>query len=237
MEDGGRAQIHDSGSAMAIQLRNVDFGYHDNRRPVLAGVDLDVKPGERIGIFSQSGSGKTTLMNLLYGLREPQSGIIEFDGLALRELRRDGLRSQVSMVRDPEIFHGTVFENVTLGRQEVDVPQARAALKRAGLLEDVLALPHGLDTQLSPDGYPLSSGQSIRLMFARALVKNPRLLLVDESLDHLDDIQGHITLLDTLFSRESRWTLIVASGSPAVLDRCDRVYSLDSGRLVEYQRA
>jgi ABC-type bacteriocin/lantibiotic exporter with double-glycine peptidase domain len=235
-EPNGPASIADTNMGMNLAIRDLDFGYHTDR-PVLHSLEWRIEAGERIGIFAQSGSGKTTLFNVLYGLREPANGIIEMDGLALRELKREALRSQVSLIRNPEIFHGTVLENVSLGRPEVDIAEARRALQRAGLLDDVQRLQNGLDTVLSPDGYPLSSGQAIRLMFARALVKNPRLLLVDESLDHLDDIQGHEALLDTLFAEQNRWTIVVASGSPAILERCDRVFTLDNGHLTEYQKA
>jgi putative ABC transport system ATP-binding protein len=157
--------------------------------------------------------------------------MIEIDGVETRHARKEVLRSQISIVRQGEIFHGSLMDNLTLGRPGLDVLSVKGAMASVGLLDEVLKLPEGLATTLSTGGLPLSPGQAIRLMFARAVLEQPRLLLVDELLDHIDDVHQRETLLETLFAPGAPWTLLVASSSESVLARCETVYRLESGVL------
>ena len=213
-----------------VRLREVSFSY-PAKRGVLEDLDWDIAPGERVGIVANSGGGKTTLLNVLYGLREPQQGTVEIDGMDIRDIRRDTLRTGVAMVREPEVFSGTILENLLLDAPDGSVVAAKAALASVGLLQEVQTLPEGLNTMLSPDGLPLSAGQAIRLRFARALLAEPRLLIADESLDVVKDARERDHLMETLFRREAPWTLVVATAEEEVLGRCDRVYEIVNGRL------
>jgi ABC-type multidrug transport system fused ATPase/permease subunit len=215
---------------VAVRLRDVGFSY-PGKRGVLDRLDWEIRAGERVAVVANSGGGKTTLLNVLYGLREPSHGIVEIDGMDVRDIRRDTLRTGVALVRDPEVFSGTILENLLLDAPDGSVAAAKAALAAVGLLEEVQALPEGLNTELSPDGLPLSAGQAIRLRFARALLAEPRLLIADESLDMVKDARERDHLLDTLFRRDAPWTLVVATAEEEVLKRCDRVYEIVDGRL------
>lgn len=201
------------------------------RGSVLDKLTLEVPSGARIGIAGSTGQGKSTLLDLVYGSRTPRSGYVEIDGRDLRDLQLGELRDQIAMVREAEIFEGTIFQNLNLGRNNLTSLDAREALSKVGLFESIMALPEGVNTKLQTGGLPLSPGQRIQLEIARALVHNPRLLVIDEALDALDDLPMRGQLLETIFRRESPWTLIVVSDSAEILSLCDQIYELKLGKL------
>jgi ATP-binding cassette subfamily B protein len=204
----------------------------DEKRRLLEAVNWDIPAGARVGVVGPTGSGKSTLLDLIYALREPADGFLEIDGRDYRDVRLADLRAHIAIVRQPEIFDGTILDNLRLGLEhELDSLQAREALAEVGLLSDVLAFPNGVQTQLSTGGQPLSPGQRVQLEIARALLRQPRLLILDECLDHLDDLPMREELYNRLFDRTRPWTLIVTSQSPEILGRCDSVFEL-AGRQV-----
>lgn len=214
----------------ALNVRNVSLGYTENRR-LLERVNWEIPAGARLGLIGATGSGKSTLLDLIYALREPADGFIEIDGRDYRDVQLGELRQQIAIVRQAEIFEGTILDNLRLGRAEMDSIEAREALAQVGLLDDVLAFPQGIHTQLATGGQPLSPGQRVQLEIARALARRPRVLVLDECLDHLDDLPEREQLFNRLFDREMPWTLIVTSQSPEILGRCDGVFEL-AGRQV-----
>ena len=139
----------------------VDLSYHTKDGiHVLADFNLKIEAGERIGIVGPSGSGKSLLYDLLYGIRSPTTGHVAINGLDPCDLRPDALRKQVALVRDREVFAGTIEENIHLERPDVSTYDVRAALEQVGLIDDVLRLPDGLDTQLISKGNPLTRNQA-----------------------------------------------------------------------------
>lgn len=217
----------------ALRLRNVWFAFA-GQPALFEGVSWDVASGERVGLTGGIGRGKSTLLNLIYGLREAHIGSVQLNEADRREVARDDWRQSLALVRDVEIFEGTVERNVSLGRAGVDAAAIREALARVGLLEDVLALPLGLDTQLLTGGLPLSHGQAVRLMLARAIVAEPRLLLIDGTLDTIGTAPDFNIVVDMLFAPGTPWTVVVASLNPEVLRRCNRVFQIESGQLMNY---
>lgn len=207
-----------------------------NSFPLLRDVTLEAEAGARIGLVGSTGSGKSTLLDVLYALRLPSRGRVEIDGRDYRELRLDDLRDQIALVREPQIFEGTVLDNLRLGREELSTEKAREALEEVGLLEHVLRLAGGIHTRLSTGGAPLSAGQAIQLELARALAHEPRVLVLDECLDWLEDLPERNRLLDLVFGRRERWTVIVASHNEEILKRCDRVYEIREEKLMEVRR-
>jgi ABC-type bacteriocin/lantibiotic exporter with double-glycine peptidase domain len=204
-----------------------DMSYHyGHGAEVLHGVTFELQPGERVALAGPPAGGKSTLIDLACGWRHPTSGHCELDGIDLRELRPDSLREHIGLARHVEIFQGTIDENVHLNRPHISAEDVREALATVGLLDEVLRLPDGLNSQLQTDGPPLSGSQAVRLMLARAIVGRPRLLLIDGVLDALPD-DDLPPLLDNLLDPAAPWTLLVASGRAAVLERCQRVLRLD----------
>ena len=135
---------------------------------VLGGLSVTIGAGQRLAVQGPSGSGKSTLLDLLFGLKVPTSGQITMGGVELREFRPAALRGLVALVRDCEVFAGSVSDNVRLGRPYVSIADVRTALADVGLLQDVLHLPKQIDTELTSTGHPLASSQLRRLMLARA---------------------------------------------------------------------
>ena len=181
---------------------------------------LDVLPGERLGIVGPR--GKTQLLEYLALLRVPPAGLLTFDGLDARSLDRRAVRQHISYIGRPEVFEGSVIENVRLGRSDLSALDVRRALDMVGLVDRIARLPDSLETMLTPEGRPLSSNEISRLAIARAVVGRPRLLLLDGMLDGLD-IEACPELLDALFDPTAPWTLVVVSARQDIRARCTRI--------------
>ncbi len=224
LEEAGNEQLHAAGPGIGVSLRDVAFSY-GGRHTVFEGLNCEVQPGDRLAV---TGTGKTTLFDLLYGLREPSGGVIELDRRDLRELDRAALRAHVALVRGAEIFNGTVADNLRLADARLSSAEMREALDRVGLLETIQAMPDGLQTRLTTGGPQLSKGEAIRLTLARAMLSSPRLLLVDECLDGIDDATLRSTVVRALFDERRNWTVLIATRNADVAGLCHRV--LDLGR-------
>jgi ABC-type bacteriocin/lantibiotic exporter with double-glycine peptidase domain len=212
-----------------VKAAGMAFGYPD-RAPILRDLELLAPPGSKVAIHGAGAAGKSTLMDLIFGLREPHAGRLELDGIPYSHLHLDDLRKHAMLLRGTEIFQGTVLDNVAVG-SEASPGEVRTALAHAGILAQVDALPNGLYTELSPSGRPLSPSQALRLTFARAFLQSPRLLLVDEALDSIDDFRIDGDLARALFAADAPWTLIIATERPELWPLCDRVYELQDGVL------
>lgn len=232
LEANGGESLPSAERGAAIRLNDITFSY-GRGRDVLAGVSLDMRAGARIGL---TGFGKSTLLDIIYGLRQPSSGAIEIDGYDIREVRLDHLRSQIALVRAPEIFQGTIAENLKLGNSNISTADMRAALEVAGLLDDIQCLPEATQTELQTGGLPLSPSQGIRLMIARAILQSPRVLLLDESLDQVESAEARINLARALFRELPGATTLVVSSKHEILALCDAVYDLRNGRLEKYNQ-
>ncbi|MCS6976909.1 MAG: ATP-binding cassette domain-containing protein [Gemmatales bacterium] len=218
-EDG--AVHHDRSLGASVLVRQVSFRYEDHLPWVLHNFDLEIRPGERVAVLGPNGAGKSTLIDLLFGLRRPTSGYIAIDGEDIRSLRLESLRQHIAVVKGMEIFEGTVLDNVRMGREELTLADIRDALQRVDLLDDILNLPDGLNTRLGTGGAPLSLGMAERLVLARAIVGQPRLLILDELLDDMDQ-EVRKTVLPAIVGKDAHWTLIVITHSQEVARLCDR---------------
>jgi ABC-type bacteriocin/lantibiotic exporter with double-glycine peptidase domain len=183
---------------------------------------LDVKPGERVGVYGPSGSGKTFLLETLALLRVPKEGLLEFDGIDARSLDRAVTRLQLAYVGQAEIFADTVAENIRVGRSDLSAADVRRALDMVGLADEVARLPQGVATPIASDGRPLSANAVSRLSIARALAGKPRLLLLNGILDALD-LYDCPQLIDSLFDRSAPWSLVVVTTRDDIKKRCDRL--------------
>lgn len=174
-------------------------------------LNLVVESGSRLMMMGPSGSGKSLLLDLLFGLRIPAEGHVAINGVDPRDLRPDVLRKHVALVRDIEIFTGTLEENVHLERPDISTGDVREALERVGLIDDLLKLPEGLNTQVVETGFPLTANQARKLMLARAIVGRPRLLLIDGMIDMFPDGEAE-ELTRMLVDSDRLWTLIMVTG-------------------------
>ena len=226
-ETGEKPAVSESG--LRVELHGLGHIPADGN-PVLLDQTLEVRPGSRLGIVSPGGLGGSALLDLMAGLRSPTSGRVLLNGVDLRLWQLEELRRQVFLVRGQEIVQGTLLENIRLSRPEIGIDEVNRALECVGLLGTVHRMPEGLETQLSPGGHPLSGSQRSRLILARAIVRKPRLLLVDEALDGLET-ETLERLESALFdARESR-TLVLVTRDPDLIRRCDQVLHLGECHL------
>ncbi len=223
-EPQGREELVRSAAGLDLDLRGIAIV------PTSAPVNLRIGAGERVAIRGANGAGKSALVDVAYGLAEPARGVALADGVDLRTIDRASYRAQVAVVRGNEVFEGSIVENVRLGRTEISEVAVRAAIVSLGLLDELLALPLGLATGLTKSGAPLSAGQTRRLMLARAIVGNPRLLVLDEALDGVDD-HARARIASVLFDRGAPWSVLVTTHVPEVAALCDVRYRLERGAL------
>jgi ABC-type bacteriocin/lantibiotic exporter with double-glycine peptidase domain len=191
-----------------------------------AQVNLTIEPGARVAIVGAQGG---PLGELISGLRSLEHGVVEIAGVDLRRAGSCALHDDVTLVRSDDIFMGTVFENVSLGRPGITPSEVRAAIVHVGLEDDVRSLPQGYDTKLGGDGAQLSSGQVLRLVVARAIAASPRLLVVDDTLESLDPVSRAKTVA-ALTRRDASWTLVALVNDPAsaLAHACDERIDLAS---------
>lgn len=215
-----------------LQISNLTVGRSAGESPLLSGLSLTVEPGGKVAILGQNGSGKSTLANAIHRLVNPKSGRIEIDGHDVREVHPLELRSEIALVRDVDFFHGTIEENLTLSNRALPTAQVREALRMAGVLEDVYALPNGLQTALKGQAEPLSRGQAVRLVIARAILMEPRLIIIDGMLDGIDEASVG-QLITELTGQTATWSLLVLTHESHILKHFPAQYVLEEGRLVE----
>jgi ATP-binding cassette, subfamily B, bacterial len=217
----------------AITFENVHFGYASSGYPVLHGVSLGVRPGERVAIVGPSGAGKSTLFALLMRFYDPTDGRILIDGVDVRRVDPAALRERIGLVpQDAAIFAMTAEENIGFGDAGAELAAIRAAARAAHADEFLAVLPQGYKTVLGERGVTLSGGQRQRIAIARAILKSAPILLLDEATNALD-AESETVVQEALEAlMEGRTTLVIAHRL-ATIKSADRIVVMDEGRIVE----
>ena len=216
-----------------VAFRDVCYRYPNTQQFVVKDFSLDVKAGECIAVVGASGSGKSTLMNLIIGLLNPVSGTICIDGKPLGELELSKYRHHLSVVPQNSIlFAGSIRENITYGMPDYTEEQLQKAVEMANLKEFIDDLPDGLDTQIGERGGKLSGGQKQRITIARALIRDPKILILDEATSALDNISELHVQKAIASSIKGRTTFIVAHRLSTIRD-ADRIVVMEDGVAVE----
>lgn len=215
-----------------IKLTHVSFGYDKNRQ-ILKDIDFDVKPGEVLGIVGRSGAGKTTLVSLISRLYDVDDGKIEIDGIDVKELAFRDLRRNVAMVsQDTYIFMGTVADNIAYGNPEATREDIMQAAMLASAHDFISRMPDGYDTVIGAAGKDLSGGEKQRLSIARAVLANPKILILDEATASVDTETEKAIQKALDYLVQGRTTLSIAHRI-STLKNADRLIVIDSGRVVE----
>ena len=216
-----------------ISFKHVSFEYPDDHTPVLADINLTIKPGEKVALVGPSGGGKTTLCSLIPRFYDPTAGEILLDGQNIKKVKLQSLRSNVGVVQqDVYLFSGSVYENIAYGRPGASRQEVIEAAKLAGAHEFIEALTDGYDTYVGERGVKLSGGQKQRISIARVFLKAPPVLLLDEATAALDNESEHLVSesLDKLAA--GRTTLTIAHRLTTI-QGADRILVLSGNRIVE----
>ena len=215
-----------------VRCRDMDFGY-DPGKPILKGIELDVKPGEMIGLVGKSGVGKSTLINLVCRFYEPTRGSLEIDGVDIRAMRLQDLRRQIGLVAQHSfLFSGTIAENISYGKADAGFAEIVRAARAANAHEFIITQVDGYDTRVGEEGNNLSGGEKQRIAIARAILHDPKILILDEATSSLDTptekkIQEAIARLV-----QGRTTFAIAHRL-STLRSADRLVVLDEGKIAE----
>jgi subfamily B ATP-binding cassette protein HlyB/CyaB len=217
----------------AIRFENVHFSYTTQGPPVIKGITLDIEPGQVIGIVGPSGSGKSTIAKLLQRLYVPDRGAISIDGVDLVQMRTDWLRGQMGVVlQENLLFNRSVRDNIALAMPLLDLEAAIAVAKLAGADEFITRLPNGYDSQIVERGANLSGGQRQRIAIARALARDPRILILDEATSALD-YESERIIQENMKDIVKGRTVIIIAHRLAAVRHCDRIVGLSDGQIVE----
>ena len=215
-----------------LVFENVSFAYSSGAE-VLRDINLSIKPGETIAVVGQTGSGKSTLMKLLLRFYSPTAGIIKLDGTDLTALKIPDLRAAFGLVsQDVFLFHGSVAENIAYGRPGAGQAEIEAAAKAAEAHDFILQLPQGYNTVVGERGQKLSGGQRQRVSIARAVLKDPPVLILDEATSAVDNETEAAIQRSMQVITQDRTTLVVAHRLSTIVN-ADRIYVLDKGRVAE----
>jgi ATP-binding cassette subfamily C protein CydCD len=216
-----------------IAFEQVRFRYPGTRRDIHQGLDFTIRPGERIGIVGGSGGGKSSIVRLLLRFYDPDQGRITIGGRDLTTLPFAEIRRLIAVVnQDTFLFHGTIGENIRMGRPDATEAQVADAARAANIYDFIAGLPQGYDTLIGEKGIKLSGGQRQRVAIARALLRDAPILVLDEALSAVDAENEAViqSALDRLM--QGRTTLILAHRLSSIID-CDRILVLDQGRVAE----
>jgi ATP-binding cassette subfamily B protein len=215
-----------------IEFRNVTFGY-EPYFPVLKNVSLKIKAGEMIGVVGKSGCGKTTLINLVCRFYDPQQGMVMIDGHDIRDVAGDDIHRNIGLVlQEPFLFRGSIADNISYGNPTATQKEIIAAAKAANAHEFIMQMPTGYDFLLGERGSGLSGGERQRIGIARALLCNPRVLILDEATSSVDT-ESEMKIQEALAMLSKGRTTIAIAHRLSTLRDADRIYVVDAGRIVE----
>ena len=217
----------------AISFNSVGFTYEDSGIVALKDINFEVNPGESIAIIGTTGSGKSTIANLIARLYDVSSGNITIDGHDIRAYDLSSLRSQIGYVpQDVFLFSDSIKNNIAFGKQELSMEEVLKAAEDADLLENINRFPEGFETELGERGITLSGGQKQRLSIARAIAKDPQILILDDSLSAVDT-KTENTILNSMSQIMKNRTSIIISHRVSSAKLADKIIVLDDGKMIE----
>lgn len=229
-EAAARAALPDE-PAGRVELAGVTFGYNVQDKPLIAGFDLVVEPGTSVALVGASGSGKSTVGNLVAGLSQPWSGAVAIDGVRLQDIPRDVLTSMLSVVsQQASVFADTVANNIRLWDASISNAQVERAARAAAIHDDIMRMEGGYQHVLAEGGRNLSGGQRQRIEIARALAREPKVLVMDEATSALDS-KTESVVMDNI--RQRGITLVIVAHRLSTVRACDQIVVLDNGAVIE----
>jgi ABC-type bacteriocin/lantibiotic exporter with double-glycine peptidase domain len=220
-------------SGMSVGMNELNFRFPGENRKVLKNVGLYIRPGERVLVTGKNDSGKSTLLYLMGGLYAPISGSLTLDDIPLKNYHPAYLRAQIgSYLREEQLFEATLLENITLGRAGVNFEHVKEIVEALGMKDIICSLPEGYDTAILPQGRQFSKSTIAKILLARAVAGNPRLLLLENSFSVFQPKERE-AILSYLYDRNHTWTLVMTSPREDVPDAwLDQKIVLDKGHII-----
>ena len=215
----------------AVELDHVSFRYSDDMPYILNDLSLKVKPGEYVAVVGKTGCGKSTLVRLLLGFEKPDKGAVYYDGKDINSLDMQSLRRRIGTVtQDAGLFQGDIYSNIVISAPELTLDDAWEAAEKAGIADDIRAMPMGMHTMIAEGQGGISGGQRQRIMIARAIAPKPKMLIFDEATSALDN-KTQRQVSDALDAMGC--TRVVIAHRLSTIRHCDRILVLDGGRIIE----
>ena len=215
-----------------IEMENLSFGY-DSSESALTNINLTIEPGQMIGLVGPSGSGKSTMVQLISRFYDVKEGALKVDGTDVRDIDLQDLRAHISMVpQDPYLFHGSIRENIAYGRPDASFEDVLEAARAANAHEFIMKLAHGYDTHVGERGTKLSGGQRQRIAIARAILDNPRILILDEATSAVDT-ESEFLIQNALENLMKGRTTVAIAHRLSTVKNADKLIVLDGGQIVE----
>jgi ABC-type multidrug transport system fused ATPase/permease subunit len=216
-----------------VRFEDVQFHYSDDPTLVLDGINLHVDEGQTVAFVGETGAGKTTIIKLLTRFHDPTSGCVRVDGVDVRTVTQQSLRAQMGMVlQDPFLFTGTVQENILFGRLDASVEEVIAAAQAVGAHDFIMALKNGYETTVEEGGATLSVGQRQLISFARALLANPRILILDEATSSVDTQTEQIIQRALATLLNGRTSFVIAHRLSTITS-ADKIVVIHDGKIIE----
>jgi ABC-type bacteriocin/lantibiotic exporter with double-glycine peptidase domain len=216
---------------LSIQLENVSFTYPEYHKPTLQDLTLDIKSSERIMLTGENGAGKSTLLHILAALYDVQKGNISFDAIPKDNLDLSTLREVIGdYFAQEQLFEGSVLENLAMGRKAANFENIKWAVHKVGLEGFINSLPNGYDTILDPQGKRLPRSTMQKLLIARCIADQPKLILLEDAFEHLDE-EDRSEIIDFLMDPANDWTIVAVSSNKYLASKVDRRVYLDDGRV------
>ncbi|KXG77203.1 ABC transporter ATP-binding protein [Thermotalea metallivorans] len=229
----GKNAIHKETLEGEISIENLHFRYPGTSRYVLRDINIHIPPGNSLGIIGRTGSGKSTLLHLILRLYEIEEGIIQIDGINIKDLSLDTLRKHIGVVEQESfLFSTSIKDNITFGDPNFKMEDVVAAAKIAQIHDNIMNFPHQYDTLVGERGVTLSGGQKQRTCIARTIIRKPRLLFLDDCLSAVDT-QTEEKILQGLQEIMKQKTNIIIAHRISTIKHCDEIIVLDEGKIVE----
>ncbi|MEO1022595.1 MAG: ATP-binding cassette domain-containing protein [Bacteroidota bacterium] len=231
--EGVHVNQNASAKGMHLHVEDVQFTYPNYYRQSLKDLTLDVRAGARISVTGENGSGKTTLLQILAGFYDIQDGSILYDGLPKGNLDLNTLRAHIGVsFTDENLFDGTLEENIAMGRDGITFNDLTRVSDALFLTEYVKELPEGFKTHIDPQGHKLPRSITHKILIARAIINNPRLLLLEDPFENIDPEEGK-KIIDYLVSDENPWTFIAVTSDSYLMEKVDEVAYMSRGTIIE----
>lgn len=233
IEEEGGVTIPKDSKGLSLVLKNVSYTYPEENRFAVNNISIEVKSGEHVLFTGSNDSGKSTLLYLMSGLYDPSHGSVVIDNVPYQNYNKEALRSVIGgYLRDERLFEGTLLENITVGRENATFERVQRAISNLGLLELVSNLPHGYDTKIMPHGRQFSKSTVSKLLIARAIVDQPRLLLLENSFSIFTP-EDKNRILNFLLDKTHNWTVLLTSSNKNEMAAfVDRIIVLNNGEII-----